>query len=277
MPLCEHIGGSVFRYLDRDAYCAHMSRASPSSFFVPSRSTPRLNLESDFDALGDRLFNRTNEVVMTGGLFHIKAYARQMIQIDEELSRRFGDDWRGGDMVEIRQTLARLAAIQIMPPSMPRPRRRPTPTPTPSGQPRFQPPPVGVPPRQVDPEVALREPVHTATPHRPPSHSGNPSSPFGWFHHDTTSDTNFIPGMNAVDGRMTVGGIPLPRWVCGEAGNLPAMQREYIADGESDAQTDFRSGDREGAHQRRRSSSRYLGNSDYRNGYDRRWGQLERQ
>jgi len=112
----NHITGSTFQYTDVTALMEHTDRASPSGFRPVLQSQDNDSLASDFDYLGDRLCNHTSEILATAGLFHLKAYARQMLEFDAGLRRRSdGGEWADRDLFVIRTSLSTIAGIANLP------------------------------------------------------------------------------------------------------------------------------------------------------------------
>ncbi|MEQ9408015.1 MAG: hypothetical protein RIK87_09830 [Fuerstiella sp.] len=233
---------------------------------------------NDFDCLGNFLYNRTEDILLTGGLFHVRAFARQMLQFDRELRRRAGgDEWADVDLTRTRASLELLANLVILPPEASRRTRR-RPVPRRRSMPRFGsgPGPGPAPqPDAVDPEDVFEEPLHPVGVPRSPSDTPRHGGPLSWILGESTSEVNVAPGINATpDGATMIGGVRIGR--IGQAGNLARMQRQWMQEGAEDADTDAASSDAARAHRQRIGTGRYRGNQDYRIGYDRRWQVLER-
>jgi len=132
--------------------------------------------------------------------------------------------------------------------------------------------PTGRPPRQIDPEDALRDPLYPTRGQQSPNTPGN-GSRLSWIDVESR-DTNIAPGVNTRDGITYIGGVHIGR-IGGQAGNIPRIAQQWYQEGARDAERDFRSRNRVSAHQTRLRSGRYNGNSDYQNGYNDRWEQLQ--
>ncbi len=275
MPPYVYLAGTTFQYVDREAYWNHMITVSPSEFVVVSRSFSDYELLHNFNYLGEQLYRHTERVLYSGGLFHLREFARKMMEIDQELLRRAGSgDWTNADLSRIRPSLATIASITILPPPAERSSR--------GGRMRDSSPLSAPPPpfpsnyrhRDNDPEIRRRvedDTSGTGTPNRPRSRP----SWLDWLEVETR-DTNIAPGVNATpDGRTSIGGVFIGR--VGQAGNFDRMAQQWQEEGARDAEIDFRSTDNRSARQRRLQSSRYGSNVDYRYGYNGRWRQLERQ
>ena len=266
MPLFERLTPSTFQYMDLRSYMTHISRTSPSALHPVIPTAADNELLHDFEYLGNFLFNHTNDVLRTGGLFHIREFARQMIQFDQELTRRVGgDEWANRDLSEMRSVLARLANITILRPDMPRPNPRmgrpDSPVPRPSNSMY----PSGGRAPGIDCEDALAEPMYPTTGARPrPSNSPHYRSAIDWILAESVSPTNIAPGLNATsDGATSFAGL---RIRIGRAGDHGLIQGQFIEEGELAAQSDFDSG------RKRRQRSH---NPDFQDGYDRRWRALQ--
>jgi hypothetical protein len=276
-----HIQGATFQYLYQRLYRIHLYREiSHLSPYVIYRAATNETLQNWFYRLGYMLYVQTDDLLRLGGLFCIIGYARKMIQIDNELRRRYhGFDWWFGDLGETRASLARLSNLIILAPDVPRRRRTNRPIELRDPNPEFE---CGefCPNdeeflEEFSPDLISRQPSSTSR--QPSSSPSSPRSVFSRIHGQITSEGSIAPGMGGTrSGETSVGGINVGP-IGGEAGNYGRFQREYWQDGRRDAESDFNSSNREDAYNRRRRSGRYRGNRDYRIAYRQRWQELQNQ